>query len=245
MTKKQRQQLSQLQKAFDQGILDETTYRAAVSALHGDSAKSAEVSGSGAVAQSGGVAAGAGGIAVGGDVVIVEGLSDLDALPAKLRNQLQRALRQQLQRTPESAEHLLALGLTYLDAGLYAECVDALQRALAVEPQNARILYYLALAGLHGRRPHSLRLFEVQAAERYLSASIHLDGGRAESLYLWALIKYDFYLGGGMLVSPPDIEDLLAMASRAAYDAVEIAKMLEHVPVPQSPVTDAMLTGNR
>ena len=60
--------LAQLRKAYESGILDEDTYRAAVTALGEVSGMQATLEGSGAVVQNGGVGAGAGGVAVGGDV---------------------------------------------------------------------------------------------------------------------------------------------------------------------------------
>jgi formylglycine-generating enzyme required for sulfatase activity len=62
--------LAQLRQAYESGILDEDTYRAALAALDVPAAAQAELTGSGAVAQgAGAVAAGAGGVAVGGDLV--------------------------------------------------------------------------------------------------------------------------------------------------------------------------------
>ena len=68
MDDKLAKQLAQLRQVFEQGALDEDTYRATVSALTGRPAASIDVSGSGAAAAYGGAAAGAGGIAIVGDV---------------------------------------------------------------------------------------------------------------------------------------------------------------------------------
>jgi hypothetical protein len=61
-------QLSQLRQAHEQGILDESTYQAAVAALGAGAEAQAANVGSGAIAQAGGTAAGEHGVAVGHDV---------------------------------------------------------------------------------------------------------------------------------------------------------------------------------
>ncbi len=132
---KKKKHLAQLQKAYEQGILDEATYQAAVAALQGGESASAEVRGSGEVAQSGSVAAGAGGVAVGGNLFLISALSDLEDLAPQIRNQLQQALQQQIQQTPENAAQHLALGLHYLDISLYKQAIDALKTAHDIEPK--------------------------------------------------------------------------------------------------------------
>jgi formylglycine-generating enzyme required for sulfatase activity len=68
MANERDKRLAQLCQAYESGILDEDTYRAAVAALEVEAEIQATVGGSGAVAQVGGVAAGADGVAVGRDV---------------------------------------------------------------------------------------------------------------------------------------------------------------------------------
>ncbi len=60
--------LAQLRQAYENGILDEDTYQAALAGLDAQAPAQAEVTGSGAAAQQGGTAAGARGVAVAGSV---------------------------------------------------------------------------------------------------------------------------------------------------------------------------------
>ncbi|MBC7249313.1 MAG: SUMF1/EgtB/PvdO family nonheme iron enzyme, partial [Anaerolineae bacterium] len=69
MSDERAKRLAQLRQAYESGILDDDTYRAAVAALGVQTEIQAEVEGPGAIAQVGGVAAGAGGVAVGRDIV--------------------------------------------------------------------------------------------------------------------------------------------------------------------------------
>jgi hypothetical protein len=60
--------LAQLRQAYENGILDEDTYRAAAAALDAPAITQAQVTGSGIVAQAGSTAPSTGGVAVAGDV---------------------------------------------------------------------------------------------------------------------------------------------------------------------------------
>lgn len=68
MTDDRAKRLAQLRQAYENGILDEDTYQAAVVALSAQTETQATVEGSGAVAQDGSAAATTGAVAVGGDV---------------------------------------------------------------------------------------------------------------------------------------------------------------------------------
>ncbi len=68
MTDERARLLDQLRQAYESGILDETGYRTAITALGAGPEIEARVEGKGAIAQGGSVAAGAGGVAVGRDV---------------------------------------------------------------------------------------------------------------------------------------------------------------------------------
>lgn len=207
---------------------------------------SADVSGSGAIAQSGGVAAGAGGTAVGtvhGDLVVVSSLQELDQVDKATRRQLRQQYEAQVQRAPQSAGYQLALGLYYLDAGMYPQAVRALSAAHDRAPMAADILYYLSLARIAGRRLRTLPRSDVTEIETLLGGAIQNDPSRAHYYYLWALLKYDYYLGNGFRLRPPDIEDLLEEAELADYEPGEIRQMLRHAPAPRNPVTDFITSG--
>ncbi|MFZ5916056.1 MAG: formylglycine-generating enzyme family protein [Chloroflexota bacterium] len=68
MTDDRAKRLAQLRQAFERGILDEDTYRAAVAGLEAEAGAAATQTGAGGLAQDGSVAAGAEGVAVGRDV---------------------------------------------------------------------------------------------------------------------------------------------------------------------------------
>ncbi len=66
MTDDRQKRLAQLRQAYESGILDEDTYRAAVAGVEAEAGVAATQTGSGGLAVDHSTAAGAGGIAVGG-----------------------------------------------------------------------------------------------------------------------------------------------------------------------------------
>lgn len=174
-------------------------------------------------------------------MIVVSSLSDLDTIDKATRRQLKDAYHAQIQRSPEQASYHLALGLHYLDLGMYADAITSLSTAHQRAPQDANALYYLALAHIGGKRPRILAWSDVRTIETYLSAAVRIGPQQAHYLYLWALLKYDYYLGNGLRVTPPPIEELLADAELATIEPAEVEHLLRHVPVPQSPLTEAIM----
>lgn len=136
-----------------------------------------------------------------------------------------------LSESPDDGELNCAMGICYLDLGLYDLSIKYTGKAIEQMPDEALGYYYHALALLKGRRPKILGLTEIRKIEDFLSAAIQLDDTKSKYYYLWALIKYDFYMSNGLAVKPPTFEDLILQAEQAVYEEDEIEKMLERVPV--------------
>jgi hypothetical protein len=176
-----------------------------------------------------------------GAVVVVSSLSELETVDKATRRRLRSAYEAQIRSSPEQAGYHLALGLYYLDQGMYAEAVASLSTAHQRAPQDANVLYYLALAHMAGKRPRTLAWSDVKTIESYLGAARRNGPDQAHCLVLWAVLKYDYYLGNGLRVTPPAIEELLAEAEMATWDPTELEHLFRHVPVPPSPLTDYIL----
>lgn len=137
--------LAQLKQAFENGVIDEDTYRSAVSAL--ESQASIENTASGAVAAAHGVAAGEGGVAahkIGGDVTI-QNITQVIQQPTEVALSLPEALRHYLNHLIEAHQRLRLQGiragsqplsidlekvyisLTAIEKGVRREAMDAMK----------------------------------------------------------------------------------------------------------------------
>jgi tetratricopeptide (TPR) repeat protein len=196
---------------------------------------------SGTVGATGGVTIGGAKHHIEGGIHIVNKLGELESVDEATKRELIALYENQTQKSPKKAKYHFALGLSFLDLGIYDRAIDSLETALDRGPREADILYYLALAHVGGKRPKILRLSEVQTIEEYLRAAIQLDSGQAHFLYLWALIKYDYYIANGLRSSSPTIEELLTVAQQGTFIQAEIQQMFNHIQIPDSPITEIIL----
>lgn len=139
--------------------------------------------------------------------------------------------KQLLKDNPENGELNLAMGICYLDLGLYDLATKFFSKAIEQIPDYGDVYYYYALALIKGRKPKVLTLTEIKKIEEYINAAIQIDNSRAKYYYLWALIKYDFYMKNGLRMSPPNLEELIEQGNSKEYDRQEIDKMFQRVPV--------------
>lgn len=167
-------------------------------------------------------------------------LSELDSADERSKRELLERYERQVRDFPEKAQYQFALGLSYLDQGLYDHAATHLERALGKTTKEADLLYYLCLARLSGRYPRALKLASIQELERYLIAAIRLNDSAAHYRLLLAAIKHDYYSLNGLRVPPPAAETLLHEASRREVDRREIKAMLRHMKLPNSPILYAI-----
>lgn len=136
-----------------------------------------------------------------------------------------------LKDNPGNGELNLAMGICYLDLGLYDLATKFFSKAIEQIPDYGDAYYYYALALIKGRKPKVLTLTEIKKIEEYINAAIQIDNSRSKYYYLWALIKYDFYMKNGLRMSPPNFEKLIEEGNSKDYDRQEIDKMLQKIPV--------------
>jgi len=128
--------------------------------------------------------------------------------------------------TPSAAE-FLKNGIQYMKVRAYDDAVKAIEESIKVQ-LSSQAYYYLALALLRGKRPKLLTLTQAETIEQKLLSAYELDKNQAHYYYLWALVKYDFYVANGFLVRPPSIEDLLNIAENCPINRDAISEMLQH-----------------
>lgn len=191
---------------------------------------------------------GLGGVTIGGSHHKIEGgihivttLGELNGIDVGTKRQLKRTYEEQIRNFPESSKLYLALGLNYLDLKMYDLAIETLGVVQRKNPRNADILYYTALANIKGRRPKILKLSEIRLIESQLRAAIELDESQSHYTYLWAILKYDYYLVNGLKIPLPSIDELLFGASKREVNSDEIRQMFKHISVPNNPITEIIL----
>ncbi|MBW8875075.1 MAG: CHAT domain-containing protein [Acidobacteria bacterium] len=133
---------------------------------------------------------------------------------------------------PGDEEDHFALGLSYLDQGLYDLSAAAFQRVLGKTTHEEDLLYYLALALIGGQRPRALKLATIRQIETYLAAAIRLNDRKSHYKLLLAAAKYDYYASNGLRIPSPPVDQLLKEAANGEIDPKEVRLMLRHAPLP-------------
>ena len=162
---------------------------------------------------------------------IVISLAYLDKFDKTGINKYINHYKQLLKDNPENGELNLAMGICYLDLGVYDLATKFFSKAIEQIPDYGDAYYYYALALIKGRKPKVLTLKEVKKIEEYVNAAIQIDNTKSKYYYLWALIKYDFYIKNGLKMRPPTLEELIEESNSKEYDRQEIDKMLQRIPV--------------
>jgi tetratricopeptide (TPR) repeat protein len=180
-----------------------------------------------------GTVGGAGGVTIGGQGHHIEGgihltLAELDGVDETTKRQLRIRFEAQVRDYPEQAQYHFALGLSYLDQGLYDLAISSLRRALGKTTNEADLLYYLSLARLSGKRPRAQNLATIREIESHLGAAIQQSRSKAHYKILLAAIKHDYYAGNGLRVPNPSVETLLQEAMQSSVDTQELRQMLRH-----------------
>lgn len=167
--------------------------------------------------------------------------SEFSSIDEKTKAKLLVTYQSAIGSASNSAQLNLAVGLHYLDSGLYTESIEALQLARRSDPLNKNVLYYLALATVAGKPLRSATLTEIREAEEYLRAAMQLQPAPAHYYYLWCLIKLDFYQANGFRETAPPIDKLFLLAQNSDLAIEEIKLLLSNVNVASSPEVEYLL----
>ncbi|MEV6103481.1 hypothetical protein AB0M28_02050 [Streptomyces sp. NPDC051940] len=130
-----------------------------------------------------------------------------------------------------------AAGRAALTARLYPEAVRHLRQLAEQGAATADDYYYLGLAGLAGVHPGRLDSQRVTGVMRRFVRAVELDA-RCHHAKIAAIVVNDGLLERGGRISRSIAPD--TRRSLSALDPAHAAEIREHVPVPASPVWQAV-----
>lgn len=162
--------------------------------------------------------------------ILVFSLSSLDRFEREGIQKYINHYKKMLQENPNDPDANCAMGICYMELGLYDLASKFLKTAIELTPDSGESYYYYALCLLQGKKPRSLSLSEIKKIETYVRTATELDSSQAKFFILWIIIKYDYYLKSGMIINP-SIDTLLLKLKTAHYDRKEAEHILKIIPV--------------
>lgn len=136
----------------------------------------------------------------------------------------------------DTASAALTAGAAALRAGQYQAAVAQLEKAVADPEIAEEVRFHLAVALFNGARPGLSKRAVVRRAEREIERVLQRGPRHAPALFLWAIVKEDYYLAGGFDIAPPGPADLVRAALPVLAPAADTAALIiDHVPTPASP----------
>lgn len=143
----------------------------------------------------------------------------------------------------QDAEKLLKNGVQLVKVGAHEQAIGILTEVIKASPLVSDAYYYLALALLKGKRPKVSTLAQIQNVEKHLQTACQLNDNLAHYYYLWALVKYDFYVVNGFMVRPPKIEELILAGRQSSHESSLIVEMIEQANGADNRIISAILGG--
>jgi hypothetical protein len=78
---------------------------------------------------------------------------------------------------------------------------------------------------------------QIEKIEQLLEVATRLASSKAHYYYLWAIVKYDYYVKQGFRVTPPSVENLLIRGKQQSkVEQSEITGLFKHLPMLNDPV---------
>ena len=166
-----------------------------------------------------------------GSVNVIKTKENPFSLDESLTKKYVNFYKEKVKELPSDGESVFALGLFYLRLKLYDFAIRNIEKTIELMPEESDVYYFCALSLMKGRKPKIIPLTEIKKIEEYLNTAIQLNDTNASYYYLWALIKYDFYLKNGLRSQSPTLDYLLDELKTKNLSIDELEKIKGMVPV--------------
>ena len=166
-----------------------------------------------------------------GSVNVIKAKENPFSLDESLTKKYVNYFKDKVKSEPSDGEAVFSLGLFYLRLKLYDFAIRNIEKAIELMPEESDVYYYYALSLMKGRKPKLISLTEIKKIEGFINTAIQLNDANGNYYYLWALIKYDFYLKNGLRSPDPSLDYLLDELKTKELSVNELEKIKEMIPV--------------
>lgn len=139
-----------------------------------------------------------------------------------------------------SASELYYNAKNLLKCQEYAKSYTLFLKALAINPNLPNIQYYIVLTSMKGIRPRQLSLSAIQSIEKRLEVASRMQKDNSHIIFLWALVKEDYYGLNCVYEKPPLASDLITQVTSITPD--HQLELLTHIPASNNPYWEWLRT---
>lgn len=124
--------------------------------------------------------------------VIISSFNSVNSLPLPLLNKYTNEYRNALKSSPYHVGLNKALGLCFLKLKLYEKAIQAFEKAMEEDCDDAELYFYAALCLLNGKKPFLCSREVIDKMISYINAANMIEP-RGIFYYFLAYIKYDYF----------------------------------------------------
>ena len=149
--------------------------------------------------------------------ILIRSFKEVDALSPLQTNKYASAYRKALAETPDDREINRSIGICYLKLKLYDKALEAFEKALQDNFDDAEPYFLAAVALLQGKKAFVAPRASIDRATEYLDAANEINP-QPVHYYFLAYIKYDYFERKYLNTSPTYTELLEEAAQLGMTD---------------------------
>lgn len=163
--------------------------------------------------------------------VIIQNYDDMSGMSPLQLNKYASAYRKVLQENPDNREINTSIGACYLKLKLYDKALEAFEKAIQDNFEDAEPYYLAAIALLQGKKAFVAPRAAIDKAIGYLNAA-NMINPQAVYYYFLAYIKQDYFDRKCLNTQPP-YQELLQTAADCGMTEEKAEAFFEILGVPR------------
>lgn len=162
-----------------------------------------------------------------GHPVTISTFNSVYSMPMPMVNKYAHTYNKKLTANPFDQQSLESVAFCYLKLKLYDKALEAFEKAVEENFDNAELYFYAAVCLLEGKKAFLHQRPTIDKILEYVNAAIMIEP-RGIFYYFLAYIRYDYFKRKFLNISP-NFQETLALARQSGYsefDTVQLFSIL-------------------
>lgn len=158
-----------------------------------------------------------------GDPIVIRNMATIAQMPLPKVNKYVNVYRQTLAQHPESKDVQASLGTCFLRLKMYDRALEAFEKAMPDNFENAQPFFLAAVSLLQGKKPFVTPRPKIDKALEYLEAATMIEANPV-FYYFMAYIRYDYH-ERHFLNTSPNYKETFSVAQDAGLSETDIQEL--------------------